>query len=62
MSLSILLHMNLEGPETATRGGGGVEREPQISFETFDHCSKIDPPKGTQPKAIKHEPQGIKRT
>jgi hypothetical protein len=30
-----------EGPEIATRGEG--EWEPQISFKTFDHCSKINP-------------------
>jgi hypothetical protein len=31
----------------------GGEWEPQISFEIFNHCPKIDPQKGSQPKAIK---------
>jgi hypothetical protein len=48
----------LEGLKRRPEGG---EWEPQISFETFDRCPKINPQKAHKQMLRKLEPQRVKR-
>jgi hypothetical protein len=57
---SLLTLIPIEGPKTMTRGEG--EWKPQISFETFDHCPKINPQKAHKQKLQKLELPRVKRT
>jgi hypothetical protein len=48
MSLSILLHMNVEGPETATRGGrGGLNESLKFLSKLLTTVPKSTPKRHT---------------
>jgi hypothetical protein len=53
--------LELEDVKDRKRRPEGVEWESQISFETFDRCSKINPQKAYKQKLRKLEPPRVKR-